>query len=147
MKPFTQGFDPSCTTPNGPRMAVVIRPNPENSTTIPRQKSTAWKTLSRRVPCRFRKNDMVMGIMGKTQGVKMAARPKPKATSRNAPRPWVSGRGRPGGRPRTWGSAPLTSVYPAGMAEAAARAAGSMVRVALAVRRRGGMHTVSLQVW
>ena len=28
MKPFTHGFDPSCTTPNGPRMAVVIRPNP-----------------------------------------------------------------------------------------------------------------------
>jgi hypothetical protein len=33
------------------------------------------------------------------------------------------------------------------MAEAAAGAAGSMVMVALAVRRRGGMHTVSLQVW
>jgi hypothetical protein len=28
-----------------------------------------------------------MGIMGKTQGVKMEASPKPKATARNARRP------------------------------------------------------------
>ena len=34
---------------------------------------------------------MVMGIMGKTQGVKMEARPKPKATSRNAPMPCACG--------------------------------------------------------
>ena len=33
----------------------------------------------------------MIGIMGKTQGVKMEASPKPKATSRKAPRPWSCG--------------------------------------------------------
>src|ERR1035438_1414481 len=36
---------------------------------------------------------MVMGIMGKTQGVKMQASPRPKATSRKAPQPWEAGGG------------------------------------------------------
>ena len=35
----------------------------------------------------FRKNDIVIGIMGKTQGVKMAASPKPKARRRKDPSP------------------------------------------------------------
>ena len=40
--------------------------------------------------CRLRKYDMVMGIMGKTQGVKMQASPAPKATSRKAGQPCAS---------------------------------------------------------
>ena len=81
---------------------------------------------------------MVMGIMGKTQGVKMAARPTPNATSRKAPKPCVSCAALGGAPP---------ALNPAGIAGAAACAAGSMVRAALAVNRRGGMHTLSLQVW
>ena len=88
IKPLTQGLAPSFDTPKGPRIAVTSRPRPLKSTMIPRQKTTAWITPSRRPPdCRFRKYDMVMGIIGKTQGVKMEARPKPKATSRNAAQP------------------------------------------------------------
>src|SRR4051794_3765804 len=87
MKPLTHGLDPSVTMPNGPRMAVVARPSPENSTTIPRQKTRAWTMLSRRPPdWRFRKYDIVIGIMGKTQGVKIEARPNPKATARKPAR-------------------------------------------------------------
>ena len=38
--------------------------------------------LSRRDPdCRFRKNDMVIGIMGKTQGVKMVSQPEAECHS------------------------------------------------------------------
>ena len=37
MNPFTHGFDPSCTTPNGPSSVVVRKPIAENSTMIPRQ--------------------------------------------------------------------------------------------------------------
>ena len=50
MNPLTHGLEPSVTMPNGPRMAVVSRPSPENSTTIPRQKTAACATLSRRPP-------------------------------------------------------------------------------------------------
>ena len=39
----------------------------------------------------FRKNDSVIGIIGKTQGVKMAARPKPNATSRKLRQTLVAG--------------------------------------------------------
>ena len=45
MNPLTHGLDPSVTMPNGPSMAVVSRPSPENSTMIPRQKTAAWVTL------------------------------------------------------------------------------------------------------
>ena len=87
MKPLTHGFEPSCTTPNGPEQRRGRSPRPENSTMMPRQKTMACVTLSRRDPdCRFRKNDMVIGIMGKTQGVKMVSSPKPKATARNGAR-------------------------------------------------------------
>ena len=56
---------------------------------IPRQKTTACTMLSRRPPdCRLRKYDIVIGIMGKTQGVKMEASPKPKATARKASQPF-----------------------------------------------------------
>src|ERR1035438_2173475 len=85
MNPLTHGLAPRFFTPAGPSSKVVTRPSPEKSTTIPRQKTTAWVTESRRPPdWRLRKYDMVMGIMGKTQGVKIDARPKPNATARNA---------------------------------------------------------------
>src|SRR5580704_14343051 len=88
MKPFTQGLLPSCTTPNGPTMVLIKTPSPVNRTTIPRQNTTACSTPSRRLPvCRFIKYDTVNGIMGKTQGVKMAASPAPKAVSKNRPKP------------------------------------------------------------
>ena len=52
-----------------------------------------------------------MGIMGKTQGVKMAARPKPKATARNARSPSAGAAGvDDGARAGACGSE-----YPAGM--------------------------------
>src|SRR5215831_6210789 len=110
---------------------------PEKSTTIPRQKTAACTMLSRRPPdCRFRKYDIVMGIIGKTQGVKIDASPKPNATSRNAARLWSEGRGPESGR---GGDA---SVYPAGMARAsAAGVTGTLPD------HRDGTHCVSLQVW
>src|SRR4051794_11996367 len=83
MKPFTHGLDPSATTPNGPSSAVIASPIPVNSTIIPRQNTTACATLD----WRFRKYDIVIGIIGNTHGVKIEASPKPKATSRNAPIP------------------------------------------------------------
>ena len=56
MNALTQGLDPRVTMPNGHRMAVVAKPSPEKSTMIPRQKTPACTTLSRRPPdCRLRK--------------------------------------------------------------------------------------------
>ena len=54
------------------------------------------KTTACRIPPRwFRKNETVMGIIGNTQGVKMAARPSPKAVIRNVGRlPVFAGGGR-----------------------------------------------------
>ena len=52
---------------------------------MPIQKIAAWVTMAAfDAPCLFRKNDMVIGIMGNTQGVKIEASPKPKATPRKA---------------------------------------------------------------
>ena len=144
MNPFTHGLEPSCTTPNGPRMAVVSRPSPENSTMIPRQKTTACATPSRRPPAgRFRKYDMVMGIMGKTQGVKMEARPKPNATSRNAPKP--CGLGLRPSRPAL-PRAGLASAYPAGIAEPPPRAPPGPRSASRRPSIAAGTHCVSLQV-
>src|ERR1043166_8563572 len=84
MNPLTQGLEPSVTIPNGPRMRRAARPRPLKSTMIPKQKIAACATP----PLRLRKYDMVIGIMGKTQGVKMEASPKPKATAMKAARPW-----------------------------------------------------------
>src|SRR5260370_31933989 len=88
MKIFTHGLFPSCTTPKGPAITLVRNPSPVNRTTIPRQNTTACKTPSRRLPdCRFTKYETVKGIIGKTQGVKMAASPAPNAVRRNKPKP------------------------------------------------------------
>jgi hypothetical protein len=143
MKPFTQGFEPSCLTPTGPSSAVTSNPKPEKRTMIPRQKTTACATPPRFPPdCWWRKNDIVMGIMGKTQGVKIQASPAPKATSRNAPQPCASGDGTAadaadGG----WASA-----NPAGMARDGAGAAGSTVSATVRVHLPGTQRE-SLQVW
>src|SRR5450432_1731701 len=83
-----------------------------------------------------------MGIMGNTQGVKMEARPKPKATSRNAPRPATAGvLAAPWAAPGATGSA-----YPAGMATAAATAAESTFNVAVPDHFEG-THIFGLHVW
>src|ERR1700685_937504 len=52
---------------------------------MPDENTTACKTP----PRWFRKKKTVMGIIGNTQGVKIAARPSPKAVIRNAGRPPV----------------------------------------------------------
>ena len=41
MNPFTQGLEPSCTTPKGPSRAVVRKPKTVNRKTMPRQKTSA----------------------------------------------------------------------------------------------------------
>ena len=82
MKAFTQTLAPTWLTPAGPSASVATSPRPVNKTMIPRQNVNAcakppfWPT----------KKDIVMGIMGKTQGVKTAASPNPNASTRNDPR-------------------------------------------------------------
>ncbi len=72
-------------------MALTSSPKPVNSTMIPSEKTVACTTPSRRLPdCRFRKYDTVNGIIGKTQGVKIAATPPKKAVKRNRLNPWDS---------------------------------------------------------
>jgi hypothetical protein len=143
IKPLTHGLEPSCTTPKGPSSAVISRPIPEKSTMIPRQKTTACVTPSPLpADCRFRKNDMVIGIIGKTHGVKIEASPKPKATSRNPARLWselVEA-----GTAVLPGAGGLASAKPAGMTGAAAP--GVTFRAAVP-EKRDGTHCVSLQVW
>src|SRR5262245_811800 len=119
MNPFTQGFDPSATIPNGPRISRIASPSPLKSTMIPRQNTAACITL----PFWCRKYDIVIGIIGKTQGVKIDARPNPNAVSRNAPKSWSPATVVPGG-----GGA-CGSLYPAGITGALADAAGSIVTV------------------
>ncbi len=83
MNPFTQGFDASCTTPNGPTAAVTPSPSAQNNTMIPSE-----NTIACRIPPRsFRKNETVIGIIGNTQGVKIDASPSPNAVSKNASMP------------------------------------------------------------
>src|SRR5271156_3818194 len=84
---FTHGLLPSFTTPIGPAIDLTRNPRPVKKTMTPTQKTTACMMPSRRLPvCRFRKYDTVNGIMGKTQGVKIAASPAPKAVSKNKPK-------------------------------------------------------------
>src|SRR5437016_6247235 len=79
MNPLTHGFEPSCCTPTGPAMALTRRPSPAKRTTIPRQNTIACDNAFLRV----RKNETVIGIIGKTQGVKIDASPAPNAVRRN----------------------------------------------------------------
>jgi hypothetical protein len=84
MKEFTHGFEPSWTTPKGPRIAATESPMPVNRTMIPRQNNPACLRLCARVmPSLFKKKESVMGIIGNTHGVKIAANPNPNATRRN----------------------------------------------------------------
>src|SRR5689334_2781184 len=118
---------------------------------MPDENTTACK-----IPPRwFRKKETVMGIIGNTQGVKIAARPSPKAVIRNASKPLALGAAgepaEPGVEPAPalvtfTATAPgLISVYPAGTTYAAgAAAAGSMVIVNETVFFRGGKHCRSL---
>ena len=118
---------------------------------MPDENTTACK-----IPPRwFRKNETVIGIIGKTQGVKIAARPSPKAVIRNAGRPPVFA---PAGAPVEFGAelapalitftaaAPgLISVYPAGTTNATgAGALGSTITMNDGVFFRGGKHCRSL---
>src|SRR5579884_2039220 len=110
---------------------------------------TACRTPWLREPdCRLRKNETVIGIMGKTQGVKIAANPNPNATRRNRPRPSEAA-GPAAGAEDEFPDECRTpaSRYPAGALTDAAGAAGSMIRFADAVFFLGGRHMVSLQAW
>jgi len=84
MNVFTQTLALNCTTPKGPAIAVAEKPRRQNNTTIPRQKIPAWINPSFRDPeSRFKKYDIVIGIIGNTQGVKIDASPNPRAVNRN----------------------------------------------------------------
>src|ERR1035438_7569175 len=97
-----------------------------------------------------------MGIIGNTQGVKMEARPKPKATARNPNSPSTGAAGvddaAPGvppvgdGVPGVVAAGTRGSAYPAGIATARAAAEGSTVSVAAPVHL-DGTHILGLHVW
>src|ERR1017187_4724813 len=87
-----------------------------------------------------------MGIMGKTQGVKMEARPKPKATARNARSPSAGAVGVDAWVDDGSGAGARGSEYPAGITTAEGEAAGSTVSVAAPVHL-DGTHDLSLHVW
>src|SRR5215468_4084223 len=85
---------------------------------------------------------MVIGIIGKTQGVKMASNPPPKASSMKGPISCVSGLGVTAAGA---GEPGLNSKNPAGMETGRAGAEGSILRVAVAVYLRGGRQRVASQ--
>src|SRR5579862_1150148 len=98
------------------------------------------------------KNETVIGIIGNTHGVKIAASPNPNAVNRNVPNPSVAEDDDDDeveadegdeGAPNVPG---FTSLYPAGATNAAiAGAAGSIANVNAAVFFLGGRQVVSLQ--
>ena len=76
MTPLTQRLEPSWTTPKGPRIAVTASPRPEKARRCRGRRPPPADYRGFRRTCRFRKYDIVIGIIGKTQGVKMEARPR-----------------------------------------------------------------------
>jgi len=92
--------------------------------------------------CRLRKYDIVMGIIGKTHGVKMQASPAPNATSRNAPQPCDSD----GGLAAAPVAGGWASAKPAGMALDGAGADASTVKGTVRVHLPR-TQVLSLQVW
>src|SRR6202023_46319 len=122
------------------------KPSPVKNTITPRQKITACTMPSRREPeLRLMKYETVNGIIGKTQGVKIAASPAANVVNRKKPRPEDCGFG----TGVTGAAAVLTggladgafgrnSAYSAGITTASAFAVGSMLMVARAVLRFGG---------
>src|ERR1051326_8441291 len=86
---------------------------------------------------------MVIGIIGNTQGVKIEAKPNPKATSRNEA---ILSAAPAGAGVSLEGGGALASVYPAGISRAPAAAAESIFTRASPVHLPG-THWVSLQVW
>src|SRR5438874_11981943 len=83
---------------------------------------------------------MVIGIIGKTQGVKIVASPKPNATARKAANPSSFVDGAPGA------AGGLASTYSAGITGEDEGTAGSTLRAAL-FSHLLGTHCLSLQVW
>ena len=82
MKPLTQGFEPSVTIPKGPRRGGGEPDSGEQHDDSEAEDQRLDDTFPPSPDCRFRKYDIVIGIIGKTQGVKIDARPNPKATAR-----------------------------------------------------------------
>src|SRR5882757_1081701 len=82
---------------------------------------------------------MVIGIIGKTQGVKIEANPKPNATARNPARLSDAAGALPGGGGGT------ASLNPAGMTTEEV-AAGSILTVAVPAHL-DGTHILGLQTW
>src|SRR5215475_7349460 len=93
----------------------------------------------------FRKNETVIGIIGKTHGVKIERRPKPNAARAKVPRLSVGAPGAVAALADGGGAAP-GSKYPAGIAAVTAGAAESTVNVNAAEAFFGRLHSVSLQV-
>src|ERR1017187_6386370 len=87
-----------------------------------------------------------MGIMGKTQGVKMEARPEPKATARNARSPSAGAAGGDAWVEDGSGAGARRQELPPGITPAEGAAAGSTVSVAAPVHL-DGTHDLSLHVW
>src|SRR5689334_11616057 len=131
-------------------MAVTPKPKAQNKTTMPDENTNACK-----IPPRwFRKNETVIGIIGNTQGVKIAASPNPKAVIRNAGRPLAAASAGavelralvPALFTLTATAPGLISVKPAGaMNPFGAVAEGSTINVKDAVFFLGGRHWRSLQ--
>src|SRR5262245_38081468 len=94
----------------------------------------------------FRKNDIVIGIMGNTHGVKIANSPVPKASNKNGPISCASslGGGEAGGAAAAGGPG-TNSINPAGIEFGCTRALGSIVTGAVAVNLRGGRQRVASQ--
>src|SRR4051794_37062771 len=90
-----------------------------------------------------------MGIIGKTHGVKRAARPNPNAVKRNGNRAALGSGLRVGVCAAVWDCAPgvRTSAYPGGMAKLPALAPGLKSICVAAAFRTGLRHLVSEQAW
>src|ERR1700740_1623514 len=98
----------------------------------------------------FRKNETVMGIIGKTHGVKIAASPNPNAVSANAARPCWEGVGAVAGgliaTATSEGPPGFTSIYPAGTLNSSmAGANAAAVSLNAAVLVLGFRHCLSSQ--
>ena len=84
MNKLIQTFEPSRRSPKGPSASETIVPKPVKSTTTPTQNIVAWTKEGFFEPaCVLTKYDMVIGIIGNTQGVKIASRPNPNAIPAN----------------------------------------------------------------
>ena len=128
---FTQTFAPSVCMPKGPRTTDTAAPRPVNKAMTPTTNTVACITEAFFSPdCVDMKYDIVIGIIGKTQGVKMANKPMPKARPAKRKRPWSAGEPEAGEPEEGASTAAMRSAAPATseVAEAAMMPARSRTR-------------------